>query len=456
MQDISAEDLVNTLREGLLVLDENLFVASANRSFLTMFGVDPEQTLGRRVYDLGDGQWDIPELRHLLEEILPRETTVEGYEVDHVFPVVGRRVVHLNARKVLRPGNGVGFLLVTFCDVTDARLAQLEATRAALLVRSMVDTVRDPLVILDGDMRITMASRNFVRLFNAEETDLVGKRISELGQGQWNVTALRTVLDRVVPDERPFEDFLIEDDFPGLGHRVFKLNARKVYVTGSHDTSLLLAFEDVTDATSAERLKDVLAAELAHRIKNSLAVISAFVSFEIRRAAEPCAVGYRAMQARINAVAQLYDVIARSSSFGPVAIQAYLDGIGSSIQSGLLGRGSEIAMAVETEALVIGADHAVPIGLLVNELVTNAVKYAFPGGRGRIKLGFGRRDGDVVLTVEDDGIGLDAAAQRSSESSGLGSRFIDAFVRQLGGTLARAGGPGGTTITVRLPNSILA
>ncbi|MDX1730787.1 MAG: sensor histidine kinase, partial [Aurantimonas coralicida] len=136
-------------------------------------------------------------------------------------------------------------------------------------------------------------------------------------------------------------------------------------------------------------------------------------------------------------------------------VGTYFEGIADSIRSSLLGPGSSVAIAVDSEDLSILADYAVPIGLLVNELATNAVKYAFPEGRGRIVLGFRRRDGEVTLSVQDDGIGLDASA-RPGPGSGMGSRFVDAFVRQIGGTLARAGGANGTTVTVRLPASILA
>ena len=96
-----------------------------------------------------------------------------------------------------------------------------------------------------------------------------------------------------------------------------------------------------------------------------------------------------------------------------------------------------------------------PIGLLVNELATNAVKYAFPSGKGTITLGFRKRDGEVTLWVEDNGVGLDNAKIHDG-ASGMGTRFVDAFVRQIGGTFARASGPSGTSITVRLPSSILA
>lgn len=454
LQAISAQDIVDTIQEGLVVLDSSLNVVSANRCFYAIFDVMPEETIGLRVYELGDGQWDAPGLRTLLEQVLPEQRQVEAFEVDHDFPRVGRRIVNLNARKIHRLGNHVEHILMTFSDITEVRDAQLKARRAAAIMQTIVDTVRDPLVILDADLKITAASRNFVEMFGETEADVLGRSISSLKQGQWDITALTNLLEKVVPNEAPFEEFLVEDEFPGLGLRIFKLNARKIFIPGNHVTQLLLAFEDVTDAVAADRYKDVMAAELAHRIKNSLAVISAFVAFEMRRAAEPCLDGYQAMQTRINAVASLYDVIAQSSAFGPVDMPSYLKGIAESVHSSLIGSGGAITLEVDAEPLAINADQAVPVGLLVNELATNAVKYAFPDGKGQIALAFRRRDGEVTLSVEDNGVGLDAAAVHEG-SSGMGTRFVDAFVRQIGGTLARSSGPEGTTITVRLPVSIL-
>lgn len=456
VKTISAQDIVDTVQEGLIILDNHLTVVSANRCFRSMFAVTLDEVLGRRIYDLGNNQWNVPGLRKLLEEILPQERSVEAYEISHDFPGVGQKTIELNARKVYREGNHVEHILITFYDRTAQREEERKALRAAAVTREIVDTIRDPLVLLDSDLRITMASRNFVLMFGDPEADIVGRRIDELKQGQWNVAALRGLLERVVPDDAAFDNFLVEDEFPGLGHRVFKLNARKVYVPGNHVTNLLLAFEDATEAVAADRHKDVLAAELAHRIKNSLSVISSFVAFEMRRAAEPCLAGYQAMQSRISAVAKLYDVIARSSAFGPVDMPKYLNELASSIRYSMLGEGSDIEIAVEAEPLQVAADHAIPIGLLVNELSTNSVKYAFPGGRGRIVLSFRRRDGEVTLSVADNGSGMSGATGRTDSTPGMGARFIDAFVMQIGGTLARATGPTGTTVTVRLPATILA
>lgn len=450
--DVSAHDIVETARDALLVLDDRLTIVSANRAFFWMFATSSEATIGRRLYDLGDGQWNIPALRRLLEEIIPRENIVEGYEIEHDFAGVGSRVMLLNARRVRRPGKDAGFLLLAIDDVTALRRKEREAARHERLALTIVDTARDPLAILDEDMRIVEASRNFKRLFAGGSEDVAGRRLEDLMQGQWDVAALRARLARVVPENLPFDDFLIEDDFPELGRRIFKLNARRLSASGAGGSQLLLMFEDATRATLFDRQRDILASELAHRIKNSLQVISSFVSFELRRAADPCKDGLRSMQTRIGAVAELYDVIARSSAFGPVDAPAYLEGIASSIRSSLIGENARIAIAVDAEPGLIEADHAVPFGLIVNELATNAIKYAFPQGEGRIVIGFGHRDGEVALTVADDGVGLG----RTGAGDGMGSRFIDAFARQLGGTLAKASADTGTTFIVRLPLSILA
>lgn len=453
--DISFHDLIDTVRSSLVVLDSDLRVKSANRSFYRLFQVEAAETEGQLIYDLGNRQWDIPALRELLDRIIPKDEAVEGYEIDHDFEAIGRRTLVLNARKVFRPGNNVSFLLLAIDDVTAERVASAEAERAWRLAQTIVDTVRDPLVILEGDMTVASANRAFLGLFGVTADRVLGRQLKDLGEGQWDVSALATLLDKVVPDEAAFDGFEIEDEFPGLGRRIFKLNARKVYRPGNHVTRLLVVLEDVTEARLLERHRDILAAELAHRIKNSLQIITSFVSFEIRRAAEPCVEGYRAMQARIGAVAELYDVISRSAAFGPVPVQPYLTGIAGGLHSSLIGEAVDIEIQVEAEPLLIDADKAVSIGLIVNELATNAIKHAFPNGGGRIVVTFERRDDEVLLIVSDDGVGHDQARD-SGARSGLGSRYVDAFVHQLGATVARATGPAGTTMTVKLPASILA
>jgi PAS domain-containing protein len=97
-----AQAIVNTIPEPFLVLDEQFSVLAASRSFYQTFGVEPARTLGVTLYALGDGQWDIPALRVLLETIIPERTAMDGFEVEHDFPGVGQRTMLLNAQGSLR------------------------------------------------------------------------------------------------------------------------------------------------------------------------------------------------------------------------------------------------------------------------------------------------------------------------------------------------------------------
>ena len=111
-----AEGIVDTVREPLLVLDGALKIVSASRSFYRNFRVTPEDTLGRPLYDVGNGQWDIPELRELLETILPRDRSFEGYVVEQDFPAIGRRRISLNARRIAGRGGDTQLILLAMQD----------------------------------------------------------------------------------------------------------------------------------------------------------------------------------------------------------------------------------------------------------------------------------------------------------------------------------------------------
>src|SRR3990170_6592120 len=106
-----ALNIVDTVREPLLILDTTLRVRSANRAFYQTFQVSPEETVDRLIYELGNGQWDIPDLRRLLEDIVPKSSVFDDFELEHTFPVIGRRVMLLNARR-LQAGPARGTLVL--------------------------------------------------------------------------------------------------------------------------------------------------------------------------------------------------------------------------------------------------------------------------------------------------------------------------------------------------------
>src|SRR5271168_4469987 len=116
-----AQGIVDTVREPVLVLDKELRVLAASRSFYSAFKVNPEDTQGRLLYALGDGQWDIPKLHLLLEKIVPEHGVMEDYEVEHEFPGLGYRTMLLNARKVFYERGSHTTILLGIEDVTERR-----------------------------------------------------------------------------------------------------------------------------------------------------------------------------------------------------------------------------------------------------------------------------------------------------------------------------------------------
>jgi PAS domain S-box-containing protein len=329
--------------------------------------------------------------------------------------------------------------------------AEAESKLNWQLAQWIVDTIRDPLVVLEEDMTIVTAGKAFLTIFGLVEGEARGKRISELGQNQWDVPALRHLMEKVLPENKPMESFEIEDDFPGLGRRVFNLNARKISRQGNHVHRILLVFEDITDRKQRERDAKMLTNEISHRIKNNLQIIVGLIAYEARSTAQQCVQGYTAMQARIGAIAQLYDLISQSSHGPTIAVDAYLREIARTMSASLLGNVSGIKIEVKAEALDIDPDRAVPFGLLVNELATNAIKHAFPGGAGCIVLSAEQVGNQMEMTVADDGVGMtDQDLAKSPEKRG--TDYVAIFVRQLGGTIVSSGsGGGGTVIRTRFP-----
>ena len=119
-----AESVINTVREPLISLDQDLRVVAVNRAFCEFFKVKPEETVGQLIYDLGNRQWDIPSLRELLETILPEKTTFDDYEVEHDFATIGRRTMLLNARQIQRVLGKERIILLAIEDITERKRTQ--------------------------------------------------------------------------------------------------------------------------------------------------------------------------------------------------------------------------------------------------------------------------------------------------------------------------------------------
>jgi len=251
-----AENIVETVREPLLVLDSKLKILSANGSFYATFKVTPEETIGNFIYDLGNQQWDIPKLRLLLEKIIPQNTIFNDYEVDHVFQSIGQKNILLNARQIYRKDIGQQVILLALEDITERK--QLETNIQSVLEYSenIVETVREPLIVLDSNLKILSVNGNFYSTFKVTPKETIGKFIYDLGNRQWDIPKLRQLLEEILPTNSVFNDYEVDHVFQSIGRKTILLNARQVFRKDVASHVILLAMKDIT-----ERKQNALALE---------------------------------------------------------------------------------------------------------------------------------------------------------------------------------------------------
>ena len=261
-----AESIIDTIREPLIVLDQDLRVVKVNRSFYKFFKVKPQDTVGNLIYDLGNKQWDIPKLRELLETILPQKTSFDNYEVDHDFATIGKRIMLLNARQIQRVLGKERIILLAIDDITERREIEngLEKTRKELKVikqsadeasdfaESVINTVHEPLISLDKDLRVVTVSRSFYEFFKVKPEETVGQLIYDLGNKQWNIPKLRELLETILPQKTSFDNYEVEHDFTTIGKRIMLLNARQIQQASGKERIILLAIDDITERKKTE------------------------------------------------------------------------------------------------------------------------------------------------------------------------------------------------------------
>ena len=247
-----AENIVETVREPLVVLNSDLKVITANHSFYETFKVTPEATIGNFIYDLGNRQWDIPKLQLLVEEILPLDTVINGYEVEHDFPGIGRKTILLNARQIFREDIGSHIILLAMEDITVRKQLEAEIQDAREYAENIVETVREPLVVLHADLKILTANNSFYETFKVTPEATIGNYIYDLGNRQWDIPRLRVLFEDILLTNTVFNGYEVDHDFPGIGRKIILLNARQIFRENIGARIILLAMEDITSRKEIE------------------------------------------------------------------------------------------------------------------------------------------------------------------------------------------------------------
>jgi PAS domain S-box-containing protein len=177
-----AENIIATLREPFVVLDNSLRVRTANSAFYRDFHASKEETEGRFVYDLGNRQWNIAPLRKLLSQVLSNSHPVEDFEVDHAFPSLGQRTMLLNARRFPPDSKDPELVLLAIEDVTDRRRAEAAMEHSEVRYRRLFQMAKDGILILDADTgKVIDANPFMTALLGYSHDDFLGKELWEIG-----------------------------------------------------------------------------------------------------------------------------------------------------------------------------------------------------------------------------------------------------------------------------------
>jgi two-component sensor histidine kinase len=352
----------------------------------------------------------------------------------------------------------------------------IENKDAGTLAQAIVDTVREPLLVLDKDLRVLAASRSFYSTFQVAPRVTQGELLYELGDGQWDIPELRVLLERIVPEHSVMEDYEVEHQFPQIGKRTMLLNARKVFYEGNSHTTLLLGIEDVTARRALEREredllrkqqallqeKDVLLQEMEHRVGNSLQIIAAIILMKSRMVtSEETRLQLQDAHKRVMSVAAVQKYLHATGTAGPVEMAPYLTQLCDSLKTSMIGDYRPTTLKVTSDAGTVTSREAVSLGLIVTELILNALKHAFKNDSDdrRIAVGFAIAGTNWKLSVVDNGIGAPVGVFAQAKS-GLGTSIVNALAQQLEARVDVKSGRQGTSVSVthatfaKMPNEV--
>ena len=329
---------------------------------------------------------------------------------------------------------------------------------AQALAHAIVDTIHEPFLVLDDEFRVLAASRSFYETFKVDPNQTQGCMLYDLGDGQWDIPALRILLETIIPEKTAMDDFQVDHDFPGVGRRIMLLNARKVLYEKSTAATILLAFTDVTDRRAIEREKDLLLArtedllrqkqillqEMEHRVANSLQIIASILMLKARAVSSEETRGHlRDAHQRVMSVAAVQSHLHASDGIDQIEVGSYLFKLCGSLAASMIGEDQPIKLKVVADNGKLGSAQVVSIGLIVTELVINALKYAFPAGKPKatVHVTYESDGPDWRLVVADNGVGKAYAGPDAQ--GGLGTVIVGSLVKQLEARLEmRDAGPG--------------
>jgi len=332
-------------------------------------------------------------------------------------------------------------------DITDRRAAEEKLRAASLYARSLIEASLDPLVMISADGKITDVNEGLIKATGVARERLIGTDFS----------------DYFTEHEKAREGYRLAfsdgsiTNYPLTirrcdGGQVHVLYNASVYKNAHGDVlGVFAAARDVSaqkraqeelvragqELRSSLREKEVLLQEVHHRVKNNLQVISSLINMQMRKMRDGASRGaLEECQSRVEAIALIHEKLYQFKDYARVPFTEYATSLASNIFHAIGVSPGSVALVIEVDDILLAVDKAIPCGLILNELITNALRHAFPNERpGTLRVEF-QRDGDreLVLSVSDDGVGMRPGFD-PAKSDSLGLWLVTTLVEQLDGRL---------------------
>lgn len=310
-------------------------------------------------------------------------------------------------------------VVINYTDITDLRQASEAADEARVFAEAIVNTVCQPLLVLDADLSVISANLGFLETFKTSRDDTEGLPIFELGDGQWNIPQLRTLLEDTLRENDAFSDFVVAYVFEGIGAKTMLLNARRLRRNGGRPDAILLAIEDTTERTQADDHRNLLIDELSHRVKNTLATVQSLANQTSLRASTLDDF-QTAFDGRLQALARAHELLVAENWTGADIGQLArwtLDPYRAEKDDRIVINGPKLILTPKAGTAMV---------MILHELATNAAKYgalSTPDGRLGVKWRLGKRKGERVFHLtwaETAGKQIEPPTRK-----GFGSRLIE-------------------------------
>jgi two-component system, chemotaxis family, CheB/CheR fusion protein len=440
--DNDLQNLLGSINISILMLDGALKI----RRFTAL----AQQSFNLIPTDLGRPFSDIQPNLALPDLVQSIQMTIDTLEIQE--QEVQDRTGHwysLRIRPYRTLDNRIDGVVIGLIDINTLKRSAVLLEGARDYADAIVETVRQSLIVLSADFRVIRANQYFYNTFDLVPTQTEQQSIFELGNGLWDLPSLRSLLQTILASNTEFQDFEVTQTRIDSSERMLLLNARKI-VDDRQEPSILLAIEDITERRQSELQiqnslveKEVLLREIHHRVTNNLQIISSLLSLQSNRITDPQLVTIlQDSHNRVRAMALIHEILYQSSNLAALNFTEYIQTLVNNLFDSYTVERSAISLSVNVQAdVTINVDKAVLCGLIINELVANALKHGFPNGmveqtrRGEVVVEIAAIDRhSISISVANNGLTLPADFDINTVRS-MGLTLVSSLIKQIKGKL---------------------